>query len=109
MATWVTDLRHYLDDDGELPDLPWPALSLALFQGAIVAWVTSRPKGGGDITNVPCRRRPGKATCIAEVEARLQPVDQSIQWRCPACGDNGVIRGWEQTRWDRRRHGVLLK
>jgi hypothetical protein len=39
--TWVTDMRHYLDEAGPIGDMPGPALSLALFLGAIVAWVTS--------------------------------------------------------------------
>ncbi len=40
--TWITDLRHFLDESGELPeDLPGPALKLALFQGSIVSWMTA--------------------------------------------------------------------
>ena len=34
------DLRHYLDDDGNLPDMHPRALNLALHQGAIVEWMT---------------------------------------------------------------------
>jgi hypothetical protein len=39
--TWVVDLRHYLDDDGDFADMPDPALAVALFMSAIVEWVTA--------------------------------------------------------------------
>lgn len=35
--TWITDMRHYLDEHGSLPaDMPGPAVNLALFLGSIV-------------------------------------------------------------------------
>jgi len=102
--TWITDLRHYLDENGDLPaGMRAPAAHMALFQGAIVAWVTSRSSAVPSRTNVPCRRRAGKPLCTAEMVAGLDPGDESILWECPACGDRGRISGWQGTRWDRRR------
>ncbi len=65
--TWVTDLRHYLDDSGAIADLPGPALGLALFLGAIVAWVTSGRSAADDRTNVVCRRSPSRRPCPGEI------------------------------------------
>ena len=31
-------------------------------------------------------------------------VPASIQWQCTACGDDGVITGWQQSRFDLRSH-----
>lgn len=96
--SYVVHLPHYLDDKGNLPDgLPAPAATLALFFGSIVAWVSS---GGGDLTNVVCRRSRARPPCRAEVYARLEPDDQ-IAWRCAGCGEDGTISGWQGTRWDR--------
>ena len=39
-GTYVTDLRHYLDDDGELADMPAEAKQLASFLVLIVDAVT---------------------------------------------------------------------
>jgi hypothetical protein len=100
--TWITDMRHYLDASGELPDLPGPALNLALFQGSIVAWVSSRSAQGAERTNVNCRRRPGGQRCPGEIHASMDGGGGAVDWVCPACGDGGVIRGWQDTRWDRR-------
>lgn len=100
--TWITDLRHFLDEDGDFPaDIPGPALNLALFLAAIVAWVTSHPPYEDDRTNVTCRRSPGRRRCRGTIIARLED-GEAIEWGCPECGDNGVIRGWESTPWDRR-------
>ncbi len=100
--TFVTDLRHYLDEDGNLPDLHPRALSLALHQGAIVEWMTmSLPGGQTEVTNVYCRRRPRRRRCRGQIHARFHPVTDAIIWRCPHCGDNGIIDGWAGTRWDR--------
>ena len=101
--TWVTDMTHYLDEEGLLPEtLPGPALSIALFLGSIVGWVTSHPQGTYEETNVPCRRMPGRRRCVGNIFARIDAAQAAITWECPICEDNGYIRGWESTLWDRR-------
>ena len=99
--TYVIDLRHYLDEDGDLADLPGPALTLARTFTSVVAWVTAYPAADGlPITNVWCWRRPGRQRCRGELAAELR--DSEIVFECPMCGVNGVIRGWEHSLWDRR-------
>jgi hypothetical protein len=102
-GTWVTDMRHFLDASGAFPEgIPGPALNLALFLGAIVAWVTSGRARSEGRTNVACRWRSGRRPCRGEIVAAFEPAGAAIVWRCPACGASGVTRGWEGTRWDRR-------
>ena len=101
--TWITDMRHFLDESGGLPDLPGQALSLALFQGSIVAWMTSRSVQASERTNVYCRRRPRGRRCVGEIDAQFDGR-RSVAWRCPVCGDRGTISGWQHTPWD-RLHG----
>ena len=100
-CTMVTDLRDFLDDDGDLPDLKGPALDLALFLGSIVAWVTRLHATEPEMTNVACRRRPGRRRCAGDILAVLNESDRSISWECPICGDHGCISGWQDTLWDR--------
>ncbi|HEY3383532.1 MAG TPA: hypothetical protein VGK32_17340 [Vicinamibacterales bacterium] len=100
--TWITDLTHFLDEHGSFPaNIPGPALNLALFLASIVAWVTSHPPDEYDETNVTCRRSPSRKRCLGTIVARLDD-GEAVEWGCPVCGDNGVIRGWESTPWDRR-------
>jgi hypothetical protein len=106
-GTWVTDMRHFLDAAVAIPEgIPGPALSLSLFLGAIVAWVTSGRSSTDPRTNVACRRSPRRRRCPGEIVASLEVDGSTILWRCPACGDNGVTRGWEGTPWDRRPEGA---
>jgi hypothetical protein len=37
-----------------------------------------------------------------ETEDLAETDSMEIVWDCPWCGENGVIRGWEDTLWDRR-------
>ena len=103
--TWVTDMRHFLNEFGELPEeMPSPALKLALYQGSIVAWMTGTNclNGRESRTNVNCRRSPNRRPCPGEIVAAFEATSEAIAWACPLCGDNGRISGWEGTAWDRR-------
>jgi hypothetical protein len=106
---WVVDMRHYIDEDtDDFPEsLPERVLSLAIFFGAIVAWVTDHLPEGDEHTNVPCRRNPGRRRCRGEIMAVLDSASGYIDWQCPLCGDYGTIHGWENTLWD--RHGGVRR
>jgi hypothetical protein len=101
---WVVDMRHYLDEGtGDLPEgIPERLLNLAVFFGAVVAWVTDRLPEDDWLTNVPCRRSPGRRRCRGEIVAELDRTSGQIVWHCPLCGDNGLIHGWEDPPWDRQ-------
>lgn len=95
---WITDLRHFLNDDGSLVDTAKPARTLADYFGRIVKAVTTR-KGKTLATGVRCRRQPGRRRCPGEIIAFVDK-QQAISWSCPVCKDNGVISGWDGTIWD---------
>jgi hypothetical protein len=101
--TWITDIRHFLNEKGEFPkELPGPARSLAMYFGKIIEAVSNRGKDENEAqTDIPCRKKPGNRKCGVPITARIRE-DSSIQWRCPACGDNGIISGWHDTAWDKR-------
>jgi hypothetical protein len=82
--------------------IPEPSLNLAVYLGAIVAWVTDHAADPDPHTNVPCRRSPGRRRCRGEIFAELDATSKEIVWQCPLCGDRGVVYGWEGTFWDRR-------
>lgn len=44
--SFVIDIRHYLDEQGEVPALPLPAMTIAYFCGSVVAWVSASPGPG---------------------------------------------------------------
>jgi hypothetical protein len=91
----IANLRHYLNADGSLPDLPEPALNLAFHLGAIVGWVSRFPSYKLQDANVPCRRRPRRRRCLGEIQACPSPNTGTIEWTCSFCSDGGAISGWE--------------
>jgi len=100
--TWITDVGHFLDESGLLPDVPEPALSTAIFLGSIVARVTSRGATMDEWTNVACRCSLGWRRCRGPIDAFLTEDGSAAVWRCLICDNNIDIRGWEGTVWDRR-------
>ena len=102
--TWITDMRHFLDSEGFVIQEPRPARLLAEHFCSIVEAVTRRQVRQQDwVTGVQCRRRPGRKACAGKIIAGMDQQDPTtIVWSCPLCGDNGYIRGWQETQWDKR-------
>lgn len=102
--TWVTNILHYLDEEGAFAVKSGPARRIAERTCAIVEAVTSRPADADRVTAVRCRRRPGRKPCIGAIIAGYAEGDATtIVWGCPICGDEGHINGWQETQWDKRK------
>lgn len=87
----VADLRHFLD----MPDdAPAPAKRLGLQLSAIVRAASARPTGSGARSAIGCTRRPGRRPCEGLIMV-FRRTNGEITWSCDACGDEGVIHGWE--------------
>jgi hypothetical protein len=96
-AVLIADLRHFLDGQGRIAPTQGPAKTLADFLTNVVATMThdfDSPLGP-----IHCRRRPNRKPCSGLVDATLT-TDNSIAWRCKACGDEGVIMHWQNSFWD---------
>ena len=80
---WVVDMRHYIDEaTGDLPTvMPERVLSLAIFFGAIVAWVTDPGPAG----HAHWLWRPGQD--VRRVDQQLNEI---------AVSDRGTLRGLTQ-------------
>jgi len=103
--TWITDLTHFLDQNGHIAPKSGPARRMAEYLAAIVAMV-SRPELVIPAEyRVRCRRRPGRKPCTGMVDVDLDPETEDVVWWCPVCGDNGYIRNWKGTFWNLRNAG----
>ncbi len=97
---FVSDLRHFLD----IPDdVPGPARRMAEHLTLVVRAATAGEDGQAWVTALPCRRRPGRRPCVGHLAVFRTDAVASIEWRCTACGDEGVISGWESSPFDLRR------
>jgi hypothetical protein len=101
--TWVIDLRHYLASTGAMAtDLPPRARLLAEYFASIVVDATTN---FDDPPWVRCRRRPGHRRCTGLIQSfpavgENDDEEAPIVWRCPVCGDDGLISGWQDSLWD---------
>jgi len=104
--TYIVDLRHYLTPSGAMAELPGPARILAEYFASIVFDATTNLD---EAPSVRCRRRPGRQRCAGIVMSYPSPEeDDRIDWYCPVCNDNGIIRGWRGTLWDGLSDGPLV-
>lgn len=96
--TWVTNIQHFLNEKGELGDLPKPALNLANHIISIIEEATRNSENEPQEINVRCRRRPERKKCTGNIIAYINKDNPGqIIWFCPECDDNGVITGWGST------------
>jgi len=71
--------------------------------GSIVKAATASKTGTAWETALPCRRRPGNRPCAGHIVVFRPDLPATIDWRCSACDDEGVISGWEGSYFDLRR------
>ena len=100
--TYVIDITHYLSESGELADMPAPARKLASFLGLLIDAASQAMPIADRDTRIRCRKRG----CQGSIRASLPTRDSEIDWHCPVCGLNGVIRKWQGSKWDQSGQAV---
>lgn len=101
--TWVTDMRDFEGLFGNDADDASEARKIAEYFGSIVMAATSWWIGIPMASTIRCRRRPGRRPCPGYIQLLRADRPPQIEWQCPCCDDNGVIDGWEGSRWDLSR------
>jgi hypothetical protein len=96
---WVIDVRHMLDDTLCGPGIPRLKFKLKKLT-EIITYATAKEAGASVDIQPRCWRKPGRKPCAGELEIDLNPGTKQIFWRCPVCGDEGVVTGWEGLMWD---------
>jgi RNA polymerase subunit RPABC4/transcription elongation factor Spt4 len=96
---WVIDIRHWLDEN--LVDAGLPQLRLKVKKlGEIVSYATAVEAGIMVDFQPECWRRPKRKACKGKLAIDLDSDTDQIDWRCPKCGDEGVVTGWKGLIWD---------
>ncbi|UFS71162.1 hypothetical protein LPW11_02970 [Geomonas sp. RF6] len=98
--TWLTDMTHFIDEDGELISEPYHAKRLGEYIASIVLMVSYPTAEIPPEYRVVCRRRPKQQSCGEEIAGFVDPDTEKIVWVCPRCGDRGFISNWRGTVWD---------
>ena len=102
--TMITNIRHFLDEEGDVPDLPKEALDLVAYLTSIIEAATMEDECSPELDEVKCRQIVNAKRCPGDVDVILLPESTEIEWQCAVCGEDGVISGWEGTKWDKREY-----
>jgi hypothetical protein len=95
-TTYVTDITHYLDEAGELAQIPRPARRLASFLTLLIEEATSAPSAGEHDSGIRCLAKD----CRGTIRTSIPSGQVEILWRCQACGHKGIIKNWNNTKWN---------
>lgn len=101
MLMHVIDLTHYLDGKGCIAPERGPARKMANFLTMVVAHASDFDRAD-DTPGPACFKCRSRDDC--QVETGMTE-DETIVWRCPACGTEGLISNWHETFWD-LSHGI---
>ncbi|MBN1999172.1 hypothetical protein JW935_16550 [candidate division KSB1 bacterium] len=106
--TWITDIQHFLDPNGEIGELTPPTLHRALFWTEIIKVVTKTKNNNKPFdTSIRCIRRLKNKRCDGTIWAEL--FGETIRWVCDKCDNNGSLTGWQGTQWDQTKPAKTTK
>jgi hypothetical protein len=89
---YISDARHFLDDEGAIAPMRGAAKAMAEFHGAVIAFATDFEEVGVPLAQcIKCKK--------SSVSAELA-LDDAIVWHCPRCRAEGRISNWRGTLWD---------
>jgi hypothetical protein len=103
--TWVTDISHFLDEEGKIISKPIKARNRAEYLTTLIVMTTFSDPEYAPEYRVNCRRRPNRKPCLEAIVGFVDPETDDIVWMCPKCEDRGVISNWQGTIWDMSNAG----
>lgn len=98
--TWITDITHFLDDNGEVIKEPLQARKLGEYFVAIILMASYPDPDYPPEYQVLCRRRPKRKSCNTDIAGWVDLETDDVVWICPVCRDRGIISNWRGTIWD---------
>lgn len=100
----VANIQHFLDDDGNVADLPDEAIILVSFLSIIIETASSNYDLPVSFADTICRCLINGQPCLGDIEVWVYTEDNQIGWECLECGDDGIVSNWEGTQWDKRNY-----
>jgi len=104
------DLRHFLDENGNVLDLAEQAKVVFSFLTSIVLFISKESQCLNteqlfiDV-DLKCNTRADKLSCKGHIEARYSSITTSspIEWQCDTCEAAGTILNWQGSLWDMQK------
>lgn len=87
----MTDRSHF--------DSLGPARRMGEYLREVISAASASPPGHWKQSAVRCRRRPRHRKCPGRIRVR-ETNDDSIEWVCPVCQDQGTVCNWKGSPHD---------
>lgn len=98
----ITNLKHFLDESGNLPDLTQEGMDLFKFLSHIVEVATLAYDLPLTLVEDHCNAVVNGRICKSPIETWIDFDTNEIGWECLECRHEGTITEWSGTAWDRR-------
>jgi|SRR5450759_1703038 hypothetical protein len=96
---YISNMQHFLDETGNIPkQMPKEARELASFLALVIDTTTKNLPPTLTTTDVICFKKG----CSGMIKTAFRPDTEEIHWYCPDCEVDGLISGWQKTKWDNR-------
>ena len=96
-----TDLRHFLDEEGNVVELTTQAKTVFKFLSKIVSAVSENIDQPLIDIDLNCNTRSEQLSCEGSIEGKYNAVDM-IEWHCDTCAAGGTISNWQGSLWDKQ-------
>ena len=96
---YITNIRHLLHASAKMPeDMPHEAIELIGFLKLVIDATTKNLPDSLTTADVICFKKG----CSGMIKTAFRPDTEEIHWYCPDCEVDGLISGWQGTKWDNR-------
>lgn len=96
---YITNIQHLLDASAKMPEeMPNEAKELIGFLTLVIDATTKNLPHTLTQTDINCFEKG----CSGMIKTAFRPDTEEIHWYCPDCENEGVISGWQKTKWDNR-------
>ena len=97
--TLKVNLRHFLDDDGDVLVLTEKAKKVFQFLIKIVSSVSVNIEQPLIDVDLQCNTRADELFCEGSIDAKNIAINL-IEWHCDVCEASGTISNWQGSMWD---------
>jgi hypothetical protein len=97
---YITNIQHLLDASVKMQkEMPKEVRDLIGFLKLVINTTTKILPHTLTTTDIPCFRK----SCDGLIKTALRLSNEEIHWYCPKCENEGIISGWQGTKWDNRK------
>jgi hypothetical protein len=96
---YISNMQHFLDETGNIPkQMPKKARELANYFAFVIDATTKEKPSTLTSTDIRCFKKG----CDGIINSALRLANAEIHWYCPKCENEGIIFGWQGSKWDNR-------